>query len=1032
MWLSRLFVALGLICSLPLGGSAEDTGGEVKIPLPEYQRLIEASRATPKPERQVPTSYAIGPATVAVEVAERATLSAKVDVNVTLKIFESQWTFVPLLPSNVAVELAAVGGSAIELVSTPEGLGFSSKEAGSYNLHLAYTVDVHRSTAGYSLAIPLPKAASSKLTASLPAALHDLAVIPSAGTETKVSDGKTSLTAMIPAASGIQLTWKTEALGGYTISRATYKGKLNGDAVNWTSEYELEAGSDEALSIPLLPQSVILSDLRIDGKRATIRSEERRFGTTIKGKGTHTIALDFVTPVSRESGAPQISLPLLEVPVSRVDLTLDGDKEVSLIPASHVDRKSSNGETVATAFIPLARQVTMSWNDAIPEETKAELNAQATIYHAVVAEEGVLSVHAIADYEISRGSATSFEFEVPKGVQMNKVLVPAGGLADWRLVRGENTQKSDSVKVFLDREAKEALKIELYYERPLAKGSADEKISVPMLRAVNVRRQRGMVALLASKELSLKPVETQELTHVGENQLPAEVRQAITNTVAHTFKYTDASAVLMVQTTTPEKREGKFDATVNTLVSLSDVTLKGSATIEMNVKSGAIGEVQLELPTRVNLLSLTAPSLRIYKAQVDGDKQLVDVQFTQDMEGQFPIEVNYELIMEEKETQPHVPTILVRGAEIEQGRIAVEALSAVEVRPAETKQLSSLDLSELPQQLILKTTNPILLAYKYVHAEPKYDLALSITRHREVEVQSAAIDTASYRTLYTRDGVAVTAASFLVRNTRSQFLRVALPADSKVWSVLVNGAPEKPALAESPDGKDDPHAGQNLLIKIINSAQGFPVDVVYQTAVDKLGTIGTVRGALARPDMVVTNSRWDVYLPEQFSYGRVRGTMEVVEDGVYTPREVIQAEVSKGVSGVPQRDLHLQLAVPTAGIRFSFQKLYANQSDEEATFSVAYSSGSGRFVSYALLVAGTLLLWLGILGPSFLGVSRQVAQGAGAAGVGILVVIVGYYGVSAWPVWVTSVLVAAFPLVREIIRRRTREKTQGDAAVQVE
>ena len=295
-----------------------------------------------------------------------------------------------------------------------------------------------------------------------------------------------------------------------------------------------------------------------------------------------------------------------------------------------------------------------------------------------------------------------------------------------------------------------------------------------------------MLALLASKELTLNPDEQSErnLTRVGENQLPNFVREAVDKTIAHTYKYLEDEPKLLVVAAPPERKQGKFDAQVDTLVSLGDVTLRGAATIEINVKSGSLEALDLRLPSGVNVLGLTAPSLRTHsvKEGAAAGEQSIDVQFTQQMEGQFRIEVSYEKITSESEAKLPVPALHVTGAEVEQGRIAVEALSAVEVGEQRREHLSPLDPSELPQQLVLKTTNPILRAYKYVQVEPPFALALQVTRHKEVDVQNAAIDDAHYQTLYTRDGLSVTTAHFTVRNSREQFLKVRLPKGSKVWS----------------------------------------------------------------------------------------------------------------------------------------------------------------------------------------------------------------------------------------------------------
>src|SRR5262249_48317996 len=148
---------------------------------------------------------------------------------------------------------------------------------------------------------------------------------------------------------------------------------------------------------------------------------------------------------------------------------------------------------------------------------------------------------------------------------------------------------------------------------------------------------------------------------------------------------------------------------------------------------GKLGVVQLSLPPDVTLLNLTAPSKRSHTARSEGGKQLVDVYFTQEMDGEFPIDLDYERIISQQDAEALVAGASVTGAEPEQGRIGVEALTAVELQPSSTDSLSSIDVGELPQQLLLKTRNPIRLAYKY--ASPPFKLGLKITRHTELETQ---------------------------------------------------------------------------------------------------------------------------------------------------------------------------------------------------------------------------------------------------------------------------------------------------------
>ncbi len=419
------------------------------------------------------------------------------------------------------------------------------------------------------------------------------------------------------------------------------------------------------------------------------------------------------------------------------------------------------------------------------------------------------------------------------------------------------------------------------YDRSLAQ---DEAVAAPLLSASGVQRQRGMVALLSSKDLTLIPEDEGGATRVGENQLPAFVREEVELTVAHTFKYVETTPSIVIAASQPERKQGRFDAQVDTLVSLGEVTMRCSATIELNVKSGGITDLVLDLPAGVNLLGLAGPSIRTHTVASEAGAQRIDVAFTQEMEGQFRLDVEYERIMVDSEAAVEVPTIAVRGAEVEQGRLAVEALSAVEVQASTKTQLTDLDVNDLPQQMVLRTTNPILMAFKYVKAEQPSELVLSVTRHQVVEVQEAAIDQAEYTTLFTSDGLAVTTARFTVRNSRKQFLRVELPEGSTVWSAFVDGRPEKPALGEEEINE--------VLIKIITSTRGFPVQLVYATDGEKIRGLGRLRPTLPRPDILVTSSRWDVYVPDGLGYGEPSSNMEIVVSGVRRDLDELAREMS--------------------------------------------------------------------------------------------------------------------------------------------
>jgi hypothetical protein len=927
-----MLLLLVLVAALTGAHAGNEPGaGQVQLPLESYRDLVSEATSTARP---APAGYALGRADVRVDVGGTDEPgSASVEVGLTVEVFESEWVLVPILPAGTPVRSVTVAGRPVHLVAGPDGLSWSTNRKGSHTLTIEYRIDPRRSGPGYVLAVPLPAAAATNLAARVPGTGIAASVVPSAGMSTSREGRATRIRATVPATRGVQISWNAPARRLYAVSRAEYDGELVGDGVVWQGDFVVDLFTDEPVVLPLLSRAVTLQGLTVDGEQAPILVEGERFATLLRGRGRHRVAIGFQVPVASGAGPPSMSLRVPEVPVSRFGLKLPGKKELEVRPAASIEQRVVDGATTATVHAPMTGLVTFVWSEAVPDDIRAETRSNAVVYHGAHAAEGVLYLRAIVDYEITRGETSTIELAAPPGVQINRIDSPSGAVADWRLASAGEGDRV--VTVFLDRKVRGALRLEILYDASLPTGAGGE-IELPLIRATRAHRQRGMVALLASHDRILNPLDPGSAAHVGENQLPDFVRERFDMSVAHTFKYADAPPRLVVESAEPLRVRGKFDAGIDTLISLGDATLRGSSSAIVEVKSGTLTELQLELPPNVNLLSLAAPALRTYRVIQEDADQRVDVEFTQELQGQFRIELTYERILLDGEQSTAVPTPTIRDAEVQQGRIAVEALTAVEVRATETRQLSALDVAELPRQLVLKTTNPILLAYKYVQIEPEPRLVLDVTRHRLLDVQEAAIDRADYRTLYTSDGLQVTIARFVMRNSRKQFLRIRLPAGSEVWSATVDGREEKPAIAADSGAGEGPE----ILIKVINQSSGFPVELVYATSGPPIERSGAIEGQLPRPDVLVTTSRWEVFLPDDVRYGDPTGNLELAGT----------------VTGVSQEDVHsllsassdsaaLRIVVPTSGIRFAFEKLYANQSDQRAGFRIPYRRARKRGVT---------------------------------------------------------------------------------------
>ena len=106
--------------------------------------------------------------------------------------------------------------------------------------------------------------------------------------------------------------------------------------------------------------------------------------------------------------------------------------------------------------------------------------------------------------------------------------------------------------------------------------------------------------------------------------------------------------------------------------------------------------------------------------------------------------------------------------------------------------------------------------------------------------------------------------------------------------------------------------------------------------------------------------------------------------------------------------------VPTQGIHFAFEKLYANQSKEDAEFSIPYASVTGDRISVFLSVLGALLLWGGIIvlvrrEPR---IGKNLTAGAILAGVAMLGFAIGYLRTSpSIALWLSLIVVVVLVVV---------------------
>ena len=442
----RLMLVL-VLAFPPLAATAATEEGQITLPLSVYAGL------TQRDERE-PARYAVGQSDVRVRIQRReAGYLAEVSATLRVESFEERWTLIPLLPPGTVLRRATVDGRPAQLVLGPDGLAWGTTKPGSVTLRLDYAADARRSESGFVLALPLPRASATKFILDFPGRDVDLAIVPAADAQSVVGERATRFTADIPPTSAVMVSWRSDETRAPAVGRANYVGSLEGDGVTWRASFEVELFSDAPVTVALMPASVTLNDMTVDGVAATVLEQDGRFATRISGAGRHEVQVAFQVPVVSGNGPPRAHVPIPRVPVSRFELSLPGEKTVTLDGGVGVTSRIEDGRTIASAHAPMRDVVVFSWSDAVPVDLRPPYRANASLYHAIHAEEGVLHGRAAIVWDITHGETGQLAFSVPATSQVNSITGPGGALAEW--VVGEVDEEGrKTINIFLSAPAR--------------------------------------------------------------------------------------------------------------------------------------------------------------------------------------------------------------------------------------------------------------------------------------------------------------------------------------------------------------------------------------------------------------------------------------------------------------------------------------------------------------------------------------------------------------------------------------------------
>ena len=282
----------------------------------------------------------------------------------------------------------------------------------------------------------------------------------------------------------------------------------------------------------------------------------------------------------------------------------------------------SSGETVILAFVGAAPEVRIEWTPKAEGASGLEALASVQAEQEVAVEEGIVRTRARLAFAISRSDLGRLAIEVPADQKVAGVF--DANIRQWNVVPGPEKQ---TIEVQLFEPARGAQNVTVEMDR-ITDVVTLREVPIPVVRAVGVGRQQGVLVVRLSEELQGQPAQTPRgLLQLDAAELPPGLK-GDQWPFAYRYAAPDFQLVLSVQKIQPQIRT---DELVEAYLEPEQLTLDLLAVFD--VQRAGVFQLDLQIPADCEVRQVSG------QAAAGAEPAMVDT-FHREGPGQTRLKVN--------------------------------------------------------------------------------------------------------------------------------------------------------------------------------------------------------------------------------------------------------------------------------------------------------------------------------------------------------------------------------------------------------
>ncbi len=490
------------------------------------------------------------------------------------------------------------------------------------------------------------------------------------------------------------------------------------DVVRVRARVRIEVLTEGWHEIPLRLGDAAITSATIGGAPARIVPGQGGYRLLLEKKGEELeqfeLVLEYAKAFNKSPGQNSVSFAAPRAPVNRWRVRIpEAGAKVNihpLIAATEVPAdehpETQPAETIVLAFVGAAPAVRIDWTPRAEGATGLKALVTVRADQRIWIHEGVMRCRAHLIYEISRAAVDRLVLEVPADQKVVNVF--DANVRQWSVSQTDAVQEI-TVELFESAQASQNVIVEL---EQFSGDQPQAELEVPVVRAMDVGRQQGVVAVAVAEGLRVEAMRRSGLIQMDAAELsasPAGGPAAAEWCLSYRYVTVPFELALRI-----EKIEPRITADALVEAKLEPERLRLDLQVVYTIEKAGVFRLELDLPAGYELRNPRGLA-------VAGATPVVVESWHRTGEEQTHLVVNlgrkalgrvgFGLTLYKRLNEPDllkptgqaarigvdVPQVGVAPVERATGRLVVYAAESLRVSPAETEGLRSISLAEALQ-----------------------------------------------------------------------------------------------------------------------------------------------------------------------------------------------------------------------------------------------------------------------------------------------------------------------------------------------